>query len=115
MDIRMDILSNGQTLIYNQLEDGNIEEPCFFHAVPVPERSGSVQLHFDALLFFCPGSVTKKHPDSLVLCSFSPVSSVRDMYNEQLQIFKANKAGIVPPTRKQVQQVNKTVPLHTVK
>ena len=105
MNIFMDIMENGLTIIYNLCEDEQtIEEPCSLNLNQASDGQSFVPTFFPMLMFSDSGKV-QRHDQSKVLYSVRPISSVHNMYVEALQNFRAQRTGIVAPTSAQVSKL----------
>lgn len=105
MDIFMDIMDNGLTIIYNLCEDGQtIEEPCSLNLNQGEGENSFVPTFFPMLMFSTSGKV-QRHDQTKVLYSVRPIPQVHNMYTEALKNFRAQRTGIVAPTSAQVSKL----------
>lgn len=104
MNVKMDILINGQNIIYNDLGDGFIEEPL---SVVVQQRGEDMGIFLAPMLVFSESAKVKKHDDSMVMYSFTPVSRLYNKYVEELKDIRTTRTGIVAPTDKQILNIIK--------
>lgn len=105
MNIFMDIMENGLTVIYHLCEDERtIEEPCSLNLEHAKDGKSFVPTFFPMLMFSDSGKV-QRHDQSKVLYSVRPIGSVHNMYVEALNNFRAQRTGIVAPTSAQVSKL----------
>lgn len=104
MDIFMDIMDNGLTIIYNLCEDGRIEEPCSLQLSQSPDGQSFSPTFFPMLMFSTSGTIPR-HAAEKVLYSVRPIPTVHNMYVEALQNFRVQRTGIVAPTSAQVSKL----------
>ena len=105
MDIRLDIMANGMHIIYNLLDDLMIEEPCEIHFQK--GNDGSIMPTFMPLLMVASNGKVTRHPQSLVLYSTYPNTDLHNIFIETLNQARAQRSGIVAPTKAQVLNIVK--------
>lgn len=104
MVTKLDILTNGEIIIYKDNENGTITEPCFFSVMQIDEKK--FQPNFRRILTFTDSETVDKHNASLVLYSVIPSAAVHNAYIDLLDKIRVAKTGIVVPN-KNIQLVNK--------